>query len=618
MINNAIHPGEPCGVDASMLLVRDYLSRKKNRNYLKNLVIVIVPVYNIGGAINRNSTTRVNQNGPLSYGFRGNAKNLDLNRDFIKCDSRNAQSFTQLFHKWMPDVFIDNHTSNGADYQYTMTLIATEDAKMDPVLANYMNEKMLPRLYKNMLERDWEMTPYVFARNTPDEGIAAFLDLPRYSSGYAALFDCISFMPETHMLKPYKDRVESTYAFMDSMIKLLDDDHEVLKKARQQAIKNTKRKNNFDVNWTLDTEQQSKLSFKGYRAAYKLSEISGEDRLYYDRNQPYTKDIPYFDTYKATKTLKRPMAYIIPQAYHKLIERLKWNGVKLLRLTEDFETRMELYRIKDFETVDQPYEGHYLHSKVELDTFQTVWPYYKGDYVVIVNQPTNRYIVETLEPQGPDSFFAWNFFDGILQQKEYFSPYVFEDLAIAYLKGNPELKERLEAKNANDPEFAKNANDRNADALPVTFETEINDLEANKQVVMGFFEDIVNKQDFEPVPEYFTEDWVFHNRADPHENTYVGHEGVTQWGNSVYSMMPDFTLVMDDILMVAEGDLVAVRWTATGTHTGDVPGIPASGNDIFVTGAALHRVRDGKISETSLLARRRTSSSATPRRVPPQ
>jgi len=140
--------------------------------------------------------------------------------------------------------------------------------------------------------------------------------------------------------------------------------------------------------------------------------------------------------------------------------------------------------------------------------------------------------------------------------------------------------------------------ERSADELIISFETEGNDLESNKQVLMGFFEDIVNKQDLEPVPEYFTEDWVFHNRTDPHEITYTGHKGVNQWANSFYSMIPDFTLVLDDLLFVAEGDLVAVRWTATGTHTLDVPGILASGNEIFISGAALHRIRDGKISET--------------------
>ena len=51
MINNAIHPGEPCGVDASMLLIRDYLDDSKKGNLLTNIIIVLVPVYNIGGAI---------------------------------------------------------------------------------------------------------------------------------------------------------------------------------------------------------------------------------------------------------------------------------------------------------------------------------------------------------------------------------------------------------------------------------------------------------------------------------------------------------------------------------------------------------------------------------------
>ena len=210
------------------------------QKYLENLVIIVIPIYNIGGALNRNSTTRANQNGPESYGFRGNAQNLDLNRDFIKCDSKNARTFNQIFTEWQPDVFIDNHTSNGADYQYTLTLIPTQHNKLDPNLAAYLYDEMLPRLYKDMAKTDYEMTPYVYARNTPDEGIAEFLDLPRYSSGYAALFNTISFMPETHMLKPFKGRVESVRLFMDCMIKTMHDDHEKIKIARQKAIENTK------------------------------------------------------------------------------------------------------------------------------------------------------------------------------------------------------------------------------------------------------------------------------------------------------------------------------------------------------------------------------------------
>jgi len=458
MVNNAIHPGESCGVDASMMLVRDYLKDKKKRRQLNNVVLVVIPIYNIGGALNRNSSTRTNQNGPHAYGFRGNAKNLDLNRDFIKCDSRNAQTFNQLFTKWNPDVFIDNHTSNGADYQYTMTLIATEHSKMEPVLATYMDEQLLPRLYKDMAEQKWEMTPYVFGNATPDKGIMGFMDTPRYSSGYASLFNCISFIPETHMLKPYKDRVQSTYAFMDVMISAMDADRLAMKQAREKAVEKTKSKAKFPLSWALDKSKVEQVTFKGYEAAYKKSEVTGFDRLYYDRNKPYTKKIPNYNHYKANRSINRPMAYIIPQAYREIADRLRWNGVVVRILREDIEMDVQLYRIKDFKTTDYAYEGHYLHSNVEVDTIKRItWPFFEGDYVVFTNQTSNRYIVEMLEPQGVDSYFAWNFFDGILMQKEHYSAYVFEDLAAEYLNNDPELKATFEAKKLADSAFAENA-----------------------------------------------------------------------------------------------------------------------------------------------------------------
>ncbi len=456
-VNNAIHAGEPCGVDASMMLLRNYLEDKSLQKFLEHTVIVVIPMYNLGGVLNRNSHTRTNQNGPESYGFRGNAKNLDLNRDFIKCDSKNAQTFNQIYNYWQPDVFIDNHTSNGADYQYTITLIPTQHNKLDPNLAKYLNEKMLPRLFSDMEKNDWEMTPYVYARSTPDEGIAGFLDLPRYSSGYAALHNAISFMPETHMLKPFKGRVRSTYTFMDVMIKLMYDDVEKIQSARKAAIENTKNKNTFDLNWTLDFQKSDKIMFKGYAAKKKPSVISGEPRLYYDQSEPFEKEIDHFNYYKATASVEKPKAYLIPQSYSNLIDLLKWNNVKVEQLKKDKTYEVELYRIKDFKTREQPYEGHFLHSSVEVEKFSQQKNYRKGDYIIYVNQASNRYIVETLEPVAPDSYFAWNFFDGILQQKEYFSSYVFEDLAAEILEKNPDLKKQLEEKKAADADFAKNA-----------------------------------------------------------------------------------------------------------------------------------------------------------------
>ncbi|KAA3636998.1 MAG: hypothetical protein DWQ02_07405 [Bacteroidetes bacterium] len=456
MINNAIHPGESCGVEASMLLVRKYLQDQSLQKYLEDLVIIIIPMYNIGGALNRNSTTRANQNGPEAYGFRGNAKNLDLNRDFIKCDSRNALTFNEIFSEWQPDVFIDNHTSNGADYQYTFTLVPTQEDKVDPHIGHFMRETFLPYVFGEMKSRNWEVTPYVYARNTPDEGIASFLDLPRFSSGYAALFNTISCMPETHMLKPFEDRVSSTLAFSESVIKFIYYEGERMKTVRKKAIENTKNKTDFELNWNLDFTKSDTILFKGYEAKYKKSVISGLDRLYYDRSAPYEKLIPWFRYYKPSLTVKKPDAYIIPEAYGRVLKRLKANGVVMERLEEDKKVEVEMYRIKDFDTRNA-YEGHYLHSKVQVEKVVHHWLFQKGDYIIRTDQATNRYILETLEPQAPDSWFAWNFFDGILQQKEYFSSYVFEDVAAEYLEQNPKIKEALEKKKQEDPEFAKSA-----------------------------------------------------------------------------------------------------------------------------------------------------------------
>jgi hypothetical protein len=457
MVNNAIHPGEPCGVEASMLLLRDYLQDQNKADFLKDVVIVIIPFYNIGGGLNRGSFSRANQLGPREHGFRGNAKNLDLNRDFIKCDTRNAQTFNRIFNYWQPDVFIDNHTSNGADYQYTLTLIPTQHNKLSPGLAKYLQGEMLPELYRGVEERGWEMTPYVYARSTPDEGIAGFLDLARYSSGYAALHHTLSFMPETHMLKPFEDRVKSIYAFMDAMVHLLDRDGAQIRNLRAEAYRAASRQTVFALNWQLDMAQSDTITFKGYEAGYKKSEISGLDRLYYDRSRPYEKQIPHFNYYQATQTVAKPRAYLIPQAYREIIERLQWNGVVVHELTEDLSIGAEFYYIEDYETARSPYEGHYLHSQVQVREELLERQFHAGDYVVYTGQPADRFLVETLEPQGADSYFAWNFFDGILMQKEYFSSYVFEDLAADYLESQPVLKAALEAKRKEDADFANSA-----------------------------------------------------------------------------------------------------------------------------------------------------------------
>ncbi len=453
LVNNGIHPGEPDGIDATMLLMRDLAT--KNIIVPDSVVIAAIAIYNIGGSLNRGSFSRANQNGPIAYGFRGNAQNLDLNRDFIKNDSRNAQTFASIFQWCNPDIFMDNHVSDGADYQHTMTLLTTQHSKLGGAIGQYLHDVFEPAIYQKMTEKKWPMCPYVnFDDANPDKGWVAFYDPPRYSSGYAALFQTMSFVPETHMLKPFADRVKSTYALMQTIIETANQSATTIKKARRLSIAATQQQQAFPLSWKVDSSRSDQISFLGYEAGYKPSEVSGKDRLYYNRAKPYTKSVKFYNYFNGNKIVTKPKAYIIPQGWHEVIDLLKLNKVKMTRLSKDSSINVEAYRIENYKTASRAYEKHYRHSEVDISKQQQTIQFLQGDYIIYTGQSADRFLVETLEPQADDSYFNWNFFDAILQQKEGYSDYRWEDLAAEYLKQNPTLRQQLEEKKKADSKFA--------------------------------------------------------------------------------------------------------------------------------------------------------------------
>jgi len=454
LVNNGIHPGEPEGIDASMLWARDLLKANK---LPKNVLLAIVPVYNVDGCLNR-GLSRINQNGPVAYGFRGNARNYDLNRDFIKTDSENAKSWQRMFQTYKPHILIDNHTSNGADYQHILTYFATQKDKLHPLVSGYMTQTFGPELDRALTAQGFQPVPYVNNfTDTPESGIEGFNDSPRYSSGYAALFNCLGFVVELHMLKDYPSRVKGTYAFMAEALRLAQRDAQTLIANKQKADEAIRQQSVFPVSYKPDRSKVDSILFNGYAARYKPSDVSGLKRLWYDRSAPFTKQIPYRNTFVPNVQITKPKAYLIPQGWTNLIERLERNGVRLERLAKDTTLAVGAYYIEDYKTPPRPFEGHYLHTGVQVRTEQQTLPFYKGDVLIYPNQTANRYLIETLEPQGIDSFFAWNFFDSILGQKEHFSDYVFEEVAADYLKTHPDVRKKLDEKKAADKTLAESA-----------------------------------------------------------------------------------------------------------------------------------------------------------------
>lgn len=461
MSNNGIHSGESCGIDATQMLIRDLLAEMKHSTRYDNLIFVTIPVFNVGGHIQFRSHNRANQKGPIQMGFRGNARNYDLNRDFAKADTANMRAFYKAFHTWKPHIFIDNHTTNGADYQHVMTYTIAPKEPLPPSLRKFVYGHLKPALEQTMRKSGYPLIPYVVLkkRHHPQKGIQGWISPARFSTGLTRLFNTIPILSEAHMLKTYKQRVLGTYTFNRHILGLSLRYAKALRQARQEADRFASQRRTYTLRWK-QAKGHSMVRFDGFVTTQKRSFVSGALHVHYDRNQPKSWVIPYFDRHKAALVLKVPKAYIIPQQWTHVIQRLRWNGVKMKTLPKDQTIQVERSIITNIKWHNVPYEGHFRPHSIKTIRIKRSVHFHKGDWVVPTNQPSSAYIMELLEPLGRDSFMSWNVFDTIFQQKEYFSSYLFYKTADRILQKDRRLRQIFIERLRKEPSFAKSPRKR--------------------------------------------------------------------------------------------------------------------------------------------------------------
>ena len=443
LINNGIHPGEPEGIDASLWFADDILRNKDDMaKLLEKTVIIIIPVYNIGGHLNRSAFNRSGQTTPYETGFRGNYANLDLNRDFTKCDSENAKSFSKIFTEWNPDIFLDTHTTNGSNHQYSITLIQPSPALFPPVMEKFIRNKLVPDLYSGMKKGDYVLIPYVdYFYDDPKNGIAASLGGPRFSSGFAGLFHSYGMMTENQIYRDFPDRVKSCYQFIQVLAEFTAENSKTIRKTRQVGIKESLAMKKYPVSFVPDTTQFRMIEFKGFEVLKEqISPVTDLPRFGYDITKPYTAQVKYFDEFKKTEFVDVPEFYILPQSYPEIIEKLDLLKISYSRLKSDSLISLTVDYIDDFSSPVKPYNGHFYHDKVVTHSEKQQVQFYADDLLIPVRQEKIKYLLEMFEPKASDSFFRWNFFDNVLDQREYFSSYGFEENAMKYLDEHPEFK----------------------------------------------------------------------------------------------------------------------------------------------------------------------------------
>ncbi len=463
LIQNGIHSGEIEGKDACMLLLRDMLVTIEKFHLLKNLVLLIIPVFNVDGHERLSQFNRPNQNGPLMMGWRTTSQNLNLNRDYMKADSPEMKAWLKLFSDWLPDFMIDNHTTNGADYQYHITYGLEQQVNISNFLSGWIKEKYLPHLIKKVEKDGFLTAPYIeFKDEKLTDGITSYPMMPRFSNGYCAIQNRICLLVETHSLKPFNNRVFSTLSIMHHTIDFVNRNFRELialnKKADNQTVNYYYNKGKVLPVDFEDTDEYENFSFKGFESYEEESEITGNKVLRYT-DKPIVFNVPLFNKTRIKYAVSVPKTYLIPREFSHLVEIMKLHGIKCDVLPSSMKMTVNRYKFVNDQFAQRPYEGKQQVTFYVIQFTEKI-KIPKGTFVVRTNQRTLRVIVHLLEPMTPDSFVRWGFFNSFFERKEYAEPYVMEPIAKKMLRDDSILRKEFYAKLDSDENFRNNPAER--------------------------------------------------------------------------------------------------------------------------------------------------------------
>jgi murein tripeptide amidase MpaA len=474
LVQNSIHAGEMDGKDACLALLRDMVVTKSKAGLLERAVFVFIPMYNLDGHERRGPYNRINQDGPVEMGWRGNGTNLNLNRDYLKADAPETRAFLAMFHRWLPDFFVDDHVTDGADFQYDVTFTIDDGPNVPAATAKWVDEVATPVLEQYVNAHGHLAFPtYVnlVNDNSPADGLGFNEDPPRFSTGYVILEGRPGMLVELHMLKDYKTRVTGNYEILAGLMELMNRDADKVIALNAAADKEAEQMGAHplsNVRYPLAVGwggQTSPVLFRGYKYSRELSEVSGAMWVKYS-HEPWNVSLPMQTGFKVTAETTLPAAYVIPAQWTQVIDVLAEHQVEMTRTTAAWTGDVETYRCAGMTWQEPPFEGRHptfngeaFHNPGKFGSCVMVkekMSFPAGSAVVRLNQRLSKVAVEWLEPQGPDSAMQWGFFDAIFEQKEYGEAYVLEALAREMMAKDPKLKAEFEKKVGSDPAFAGN------------------------------------------------------------------------------------------------------------------------------------------------------------------
>ncbi|MGQ0762579.1 MAG: M14 family metallopeptidase [Acidobacteriota bacterium] len=432
-----IHAGEVEGKEATLHLSRRLLFGDL-RPLLSKLIILIAPIYNADGNEKININNRTAQNGPIAgVGVRENSKGFDLNRDFMKLDSPEAQSLINLCNRWDPHLTVDLHTTNGSYHGYHLTYSQPLNPNTSREILNYHRDKMLPAISRAMLQRRKFRTYYYgnFPRftNLPTPGEKtrweAFTHQPRIGQNYHGLRNRLTILSEAYSYLTFKRRVEVTEAFVEEIFKYAaanaTEIYRLIKRADEETVRQ------FLSNETVAHGVAFEMRPLPKPVDILIGEVvkvknprNGKDMtaMVEDKFKPMRMDD--YGMYAATRSVMAPRGYLFKNEKDSqpVIEKLLQHGIAVEELTAPLAVEVDVFAIGNVTRSQRTFQNH-REMKITGEYKKEQMTFPAGTIMVRTAQPLGRLVCYLLEPESDDGLVNWNFFDAYLETGRTFPVY---------------------------------------------------------------------------------------------------------------------------------------------------------------------------------------------------
>jgi hypothetical protein len=455
LVQAGIHSGEIDGKDAGMMLLRDIVFGGKIE-LLDKVNLLFVPILSVDAHENASPFHRPNQRGPENMGWRTNARNLNLNRDYTKLETEGIRAITYAMNNYDPVLYVDIHVTDGADYQYDITYGRPSSATYSPEISNWLRESFSPLVDMALKEAGHQPGPLIFTYGSDDfsKGIIKYAMPLRFSDGYGDARHLPSVLVENHSLKPYKRRVLGTYIFMEQMLKTVASQQKKLITAIEKD--KNRRSETLPLAFGFSDTQEDSIELLLIDYDKKHSDITNREYTAWNA-KPILKKVPYLKMEKEVRVTTVPKAYYLPIEWIEVIKKLSGHGIKMEILESPMTEELTYYIVDEYEVNSRPTEGRFQFKKASFSQQKLTKTLPKGSVRISTDQPLGKLAVLLLEPNAPDSFFQWGYFNEILSRTEYIESYVMEPLIENMLGADAALRKQFQDKKEADPDFASDS-----------------------------------------------------------------------------------------------------------------------------------------------------------------